>query len=383
MQSHRFLATVTIVFIMALFIVPVGVAGGEQEQIPSRGKPKVFSDVGSGHWAYKPVTRMAGRNIISGYPDGSFRPQQMVSRAEFASMLSATAGNSVASHGPSEYADVPAGAWYEPAVQSAGRFITGVVVKDGNRYFSPRDEATREVVVTALVKALGVEYRYTDPGLLREQFSDYPEIDASATLPLTWAAKNNLIKGFPDGSLRPKHGISRAEVAALLYRAFFLDTSIGGLMAAGEIAPLDNSDKEYNHLLNILENKFNVLNMGSVQTYGIEYFAREMELYDGDGPRVLYLFAGIEPKYHSWEADFNQNQEPVLDFVRSVAGETARIYPQDIVLVMIGHNMEILFDVSNVYPGKYLTGMAGGWRLERFYAGVVMSHGTVTQTWSE
>ena len=46
-----------------------------------------YKDVGTNHWAYDAVTYMTGKKIISGYSDGTFRPNNKVTRAEFAKMM--------------------------------------------------------------------------------------------------------------------------------------------------------------------------------------------------------------------------------------------------------------------------------------------------------
>lgn len=366
----------------SLIVFPIDNAGCEQVKNSPPVKQKVFTDVGSGHWAYKPVSSMANRGIINGYPDGTFQPQRMVSRSEFTSMLAAAAGLSPNRARAGIYADVPGGSWFEAAVNAAGNLMPGSVHKDGKTYFLPHEKATREDVTVALVNALGVDYRNVDPNIIRTSFKDYEQVSQAARQPLAWAYKNKLLRGFPDGMLRPRDGISRAEVAALLYRAFLIDTSIGGLIASGEITPLGESDPEFGNLVGVLKNKYGGIEMSIVQAYDIDYRARRLELYDGEGPEIIYVFARIEPKYHNWEADFARNSAKAGLFVENVAREAARMYPGDVVLVMLGHSIPFLFDVSEIYQEKYLTRTSDGWRLERFYAGAMAANGSVTGTWN-
>ncbi len=366
----------------SLVVSPINNAGGEQEKISPPGKQKGFSDIGPGHWAYKPISSIANRGIINGYPDGTFQPLRMVSRSEFTSMLAAAAGLSPNRARAGIYADVPGGSWFEAAVNAAGNLLPGSVHKDGKAYFLPHDKATREDVTVALVNALGVDYRNVDPNIIRTSFKDYEQVSLTARQPLAWAYKNKLLRGSPDGMLRPRDGISRAEVAALLYRAFLLDTSIRGLIAYGEIEPLSESDPEFGNLVGILKNKYGEIEMSIVQTYDIDYHAQKLKLYNGEGPEIIYVFACIEPKYHNWEADFARNGAKAGLFVENVAREAARMYPQDIVLVMLGHSIPFLFDVSEIYQEKYLTRTSDGWRLERFYAGAMAADGSITGTWN-
>ena len=56
----------------------------QEENIQS---PTVFPDVPNGHWAYEAIQRLSALGVISGYPDGTFRPNASVTRAELACMV--------------------------------------------------------------------------------------------------------------------------------------------------------------------------------------------------------------------------------------------------------------------------------------------------------
>jgi len=363
--------------------IPAPSAGNEPAPETSPSGTGIFSDVNDGHWAYEPIKRMTERNILNGYPDGSFKPQQPVSRSEFSAMLVPAAGLDVNGVPGSNFADVSEEAWYRNAVSAVAGYLPGSIEQGGKRYFLPRDQATREDVVVALVKALGAGTQYADAGVLKDRFADFDAIDAAARMPLAWAYQNNLLSGFPDGTLKPGAGISRAEVAALLNRAFFTDTSIDGLVTGGIIKPLMDSEPEYSGLITLLHNKYGQINPGSMPGYAIEYNVRKIDLYNGQGPQVLYVFGNIEPRYHNWEVDFERSAAAVREFTGTVAGEAARLYPRDTVLVVLGHQIKFLFDVSKVYDDKYLTRTDDGWRLERFYSGVMVSSGIIVDSWTE
>jgi len=363
--------------------VPMPVAGNEPDPGTTTVGTSTFADVDAKHWAYEPIKRMAERNVLNGYPDGSFKPLQQVSRAEFAAMLTSAAGLDANGTNGNQFVDIPEQIWYRQAALVAARYLPGNVERDGKRYFLPHDNATREDVVVALVKALGAGSQYADPGVLSARFTDYEDLDVAARMPLAWAFQNDLLRGFPDGTLKPGEGISRAEVAALLHRAFFIDTSIEGLLAARRIEHLNGSDRELNDLTTVLKSKYGEIKPGSLQGYGIEYYARKVNFYEGEGPRVLYVFGNIESRYHSWEADFERNAEGVQKLTGDVARETARLYPRDTILVMLGHQIKFLFDVSGVYESKYLDRTADGWQLKRFYTGVMVNGGTIVDTWIE
>ncbi|HBX23852.1 MAG TPA: hypothetical protein DEF34_09525 [Desulfotomaculum sp.] len=383
MSLPRDVLTVALLCTVMVLGVPMPVAGNEPDPGTTTDGTSIFADVDAEHWAYEPIISMAERNVLNGYPDGSFKPLQQVSRAEFAAMLTSAAGLKASGTNGNQFVDIPEQIWFHQAALVAARYLPGNYEQDGKRYFLPYEDATREDVVVALVKALGAGSQYADPGVLNARFSDYEELTVAARMPLAWAFQNNLLKGFPDGTLKPREGISRAEVAALLHRAFFIDTSIEGLLAGRRIEHLNGSDRELNDLTTILQSKYGEIKPGSLQAYAIAYYARKVNFYEGEGTQVLYVFGNIDFRYHSWEAEFERNAEGVRKFTENVARETARLYPRDTILVMLGHQNKFLFDVSGVYENKYLDRTADGWQLKRFYTGVMVNNGAIVDTWTE
>ncbi len=109
-----------------------------------------FLDVPADAWFAVPVARLTAGGILGGYPDGSFRPQKPISRAEFVSVLVRCFP---AAGGTADFADVPAGHWAEEAVAAASArgWVRGY---DGGT-FRPDRSITRAEAVTALNAALG------------------------------------------------------------------------------------------------------------------------------------------------------------------------------------------------------------------------------------
>ncbi len=355
--------------------------GGTTPKVPG-GPEKLYTDVTPGHWAYEQIKRLTEQGIIRGYPDGSFRPQKKVQRKEFAVMLASVAGLLEGPQKERVFADVAPGSWYGPAAAAVRRYLPGITETDGLPRFHPDTDATRQDVTAALVKALGAKYYQVNPMILQEKFTDYQSINPNFRLQLGWAVQNNIIKGYPDGSFKPLDGITRAEVAVMLYRAYFLDTSIEGMIQEGQIKPFTAGSAAYSKLTGMLKEKYGQITLHTA-VYQIDYYAREQKLYGGEGPQLLYVFGSIEPKYYSWEADFQRDCDAVREFNKAAALEAAKMYPHRNLLVMLGHTFDLYFDVSDVYDKKYLTKTSDGWRLDRFYTGVMCKNGDVVQVWLE
>ncbi|MGB6017271.1 MAG: S-layer homology domain-containing protein, partial [Nodosilinea sp.] len=77
-----------------------------------------FTDVSSGYWAREFIATLAARNIIAGFPDGTFRPDEPVTRAQFAAMVR-QAFNQSTVRSATSFVDVPADYWAAAAIREA------------------------------------------------------------------------------------------------------------------------------------------------------------------------------------------------------------------------------------------------------------------------
>jgi len=167
-----------------------------------------FSDVPASYWARAAIAALAGHGVVDGFPDGTFRPDTAVTRAQFIKMLDLTLGLSVSPAGASAFTDVPVSAWYAPYVAAAVR--AGIVQGTSPTAFSPGAALTREQMALMLARALTL----TKTGPLA--FPDDAAIDAWALQGLQEAVAAGYIGGFPDGSLRPLATATRAQAAKVL-----------------------------------------------------------------------------------------------------------------------------------------------------------------------
>lgn len=111
-----------------------------------------FTDVTPDHWAYKTVTAAVKSGFISGYPDGTFRPESAATRAEVAAMILRLSSSPINAAAPSGARDLDSSHWalsHCAAVLEAG--IMGV---DAQGNFAPDKPATRADVVKGLALML-------------------------------------------------------------------------------------------------------------------------------------------------------------------------------------------------------------------------------------
>jgi protocatechuate 3,4-dioxygenase beta subunit len=171
---------------------------------------QTFQDVAPESWAASAVARVLAEGVIVGYPDGSFRPDPPVTRAEFLKMLLLALGRYPAAVAPLPFADVPPDAWYAPYVAEGVR--AGWVQGVGPSAFAPDNAVTRQEAAVLLARALGLEGTGSFP------FRDMGDAAGWAQSSLEAVAGAGLVHGFPDGSLRPTAALSRAQAAAILAR---------------------------------------------------------------------------------------------------------------------------------------------------------------------
>ncbi|WP_274654264.1 S8 family serine peptidase [Paenibacillus humicola] len=111
-----------------------------------------FSDVSPGHWGYRAITRAVQARYMAGYPDGSFRPDQGLTREEMANLLARALGLSLGRPAASPYRDVPAARWSAPAIALLKE--KGIAGGYPNSLFLPGQDASRAEFASALLRAL-------------------------------------------------------------------------------------------------------------------------------------------------------------------------------------------------------------------------------------
>ncbi len=166
-----------------------------------------FPDVPSSYWAYAYIETLAGRGIVNGFPDGTFRPNVPVTRAQFVKMLVLTLGLNPGS-GHTSFTDVASSAWFAPYVAAAVQ--AGIVKGTSPTTFSPDEAITREQMAVMVARAL----KLTKPVALH--FRDDAKIDAWALPGVEEAVAAGYIDGFPNDTFQPLGTTTRAQAAKVL-----------------------------------------------------------------------------------------------------------------------------------------------------------------------
>ncbi|TBL79514.1 S-layer homology domain-containing protein [Paenibacillus thalictri] len=179
-----------------------------------------FVDLKNDYWAYEAISDLSRKGYINGYEDETFKPENQITREEFAKLISTTFYLDIPSPSAPSYYDVDPGRWSYGYVEAAKTFLTGYYPPGGKAFFSPDIKATREDVAVALVKILGLSASdLNDKNILRRKFKDTDLISYGIRDYVAIATEKALISGYEDGTFRPDKPITRAEIATLLYRS--------------------------------------------------------------------------------------------------------------------------------------------------------------------
>lgn len=178
-----------------------------------------FKDL-NGHWASQTINELSNVGVFNGYPDGTFLPDNPVTREEFAKTVVAGFNLEMKDITQSTFSDVTFETWSLNFVETAKDYLTGYFPPNGQPYFNPEGYASREDIAVALVKVAGLEnHSLSNPDLLETNFSDPESVSPKLRKLMAIAVEMGLIKGYPDGTVRGQSYVTRAETAELLARA--------------------------------------------------------------------------------------------------------------------------------------------------------------------
>jgi hypothetical protein len=175
-------------------------------------KPIVtLSDI-KGHWAEKTITELVASGAIGGYPDGTFKPDQGISRAEFATIVVK------AFQLPEKQGKVfedTANHWAKNFIATAAAH--GIVSGYSDTTFGSNDPITREQMAVMIVKA--TKLAEAQEG---RTFADSAKVSAWAQNAVATASEKNIISGYPDNTFRPQNKATRAEAATVIIKSLKL-----------------------------------------------------------------------------------------------------------------------------------------------------------------
>lgn len=184
------------------------------------------------HWAQTFIESLAVREIIRGFPDGTFRPEAPVTRAEFAAMIRQAFPQYGVVRNGVEFADVPATHWAYDAIEDAYRI--GFIQGYPDNTFAPNQSISRSQVLVALANGLNLTNSGITNTILNTAYLDSDNIPDFARSAIAAATENGLVVNYPNlDVLNASEIATRAEVAAFLHQA---------LVKTGDLPQVSDSD---------------------------------------------------------------------------------------------------------------------------------------------
>lgn len=252
-----------------------------------------FSDLSDTHWSYPYVKYMVENGIVTGYPDGTFRPNEPFSRAAFATLLYKSFELN-----PSmeivDYKDLPENHWAYTYIQGARHYLTHYEMDDGY-YFEPNEDSVREDVAVAMVVAAGIDDMYTPDYTYLDDFEDMEDISPQLQGHVALAVELGIMKGSGT-TFNPQAPLSRAE-ACTVFAKYAMDVK-GKLNTKVKTIPGSNDmttteDMNTTDTMTEMHNQMYVLKDMIATKKGAYYntdtnFKKAIELTDGEAIVQMY-----------------------------------------------------------------------------------------------
>lgn len=178
--------------------------------MPAAFAATTFSDVPQNKWYSEGVFWCAEKGLVSGYPDGTFKPGKDITRGELAVIMNKMLGLKEAS--TETFKDVEKGRYYTIPVLNCVK--AGVIKGYGNGYFGPNDKVTREQAAVILANALKVH-----PSPAEGFFNDEESISGWAKGYVTMMRNKGLVEGVGNNLFAPKEKVTRGQICTMLNTA--------------------------------------------------------------------------------------------------------------------------------------------------------------------
>lgn len=188
-------------------------AGGPTTPVPqvTPVQPKyTYTDVTPSHWAYNAIEDLTKRGIVDGNDDGTFGPDNKITREAFVKMLM-TAMDTTVDWYETPFTDVKESAWYYNYVATAVN--AGIVNGIENDFFGVGYDITRQDICVLIHRAFFAGQTAEDANC-----NDFAEISDYAKQAVSVMYEKGILNGDDDGNFNPKKSASRAEVSAIFSR---------------------------------------------------------------------------------------------------------------------------------------------------------------------
>lgn len=173
-----------------------------------------FTDVSADDWYGEVVADVYEKGLMTGITDELFAPEQTTTRAMALAIIHRHAGQPAAM--PWKYTDMQHDAWYAQAANWAG--ANGIVSNDYDGMLRPNDDITREEFATMLYNYEQYKNGKVVSDRDISTFGDADKVSDWAEAAVKWAVENGIMAGRGDNNLAPEDTAKRAEMASMVMR---------------------------------------------------------------------------------------------------------------------------------------------------------------------
>ena len=170
-----------------------------------------FKDLEDTHWAKDNILELVDKKVLTGYPDGTIKPDLEITRAEMAVIIVKAIGLVPVENPDLKFKDKDQiGDWAAGYIQAAVE--NNIIVGYEDNTFRPSNKLTREEMIVMVMKA----YKYEPVQNPELTFTDKGDIGSWSIGYVANAVELKFVAGYPDNTFRPKKNVTRAEVATVI-----------------------------------------------------------------------------------------------------------------------------------------------------------------------
>lgn len=180
-----------------------------------------YTDMDENHWAYQSIKFLTEVGVVVGYPDGTYKPDIPVTRAEFASMaIKALGQESTEVTQDISFDDITPEFWAYDVIRKAVYF--DLIPDSKGESYRPFDSVTRAEAINIAVNALTTNQISQDKAedIISKSYGDYTQMPAWFLMAAAKAHILDLVVVMPghEGKMEANRPANRAEVAMILYK---------------------------------------------------------------------------------------------------------------------------------------------------------------------
>lgn len=267
-----------------------------------------FKDIPSNYWAKKEIDELVSKKIISGFSDGTFKPNKNMTREETAVMIGKALNISIENRPNPKFSDVSTKHSAYPYI--AALTEEGVFAKANT--FNPNAVLTRAQMAKILVEAFDLE------GTTPKTFKDVPKTHWAYSSIRTLVA-TGITSGTTSTTFSPNEYVTRAQMAVFVKRTLDYQTVSEVLPIANEMLKLVNAERAKVKVpplkLNLEVTK--VAQIKAQDMYDNDYFAHKSPTYGSAFEMLKYFGVDFDNAAENLATGQSSAQEVVLDWMNS------------------------------------------------------------------